>query len=258
MTIAKANTSIHSDENDTIPSHAQQGYFHSDSTGHEAPQEALKLRYARRDSLKRLDSRRFSIVMSTEEFNKEPTDSTQQYGPYAHLRRRLDYDYHVHYKKDRQWLQDSIVEDCLVHEKDPDKCETPTEPWLLYTVGVMGAGKQNTLSRLVRDGRLPLLSYVLVDPDEIRRRLPEFESYLQKCNADCVDELTRKEAGYIAELTVRAALQAGRNVVWDTSLFNYEWFVEFIAAMRREYPLLNVGIIHVTAPRATILERVKV
>jgi len=253
MTVTKADTSIHSEENETSPTE-QTEYFRSDSTGH----EALKLRHARRKTLKRLDSRRFSVLMSTEEFNKEPTDDTTQYGPYAHIRRRLDYDYHVHYKKDRQWLQDSIVEDCLVHEKDPEKCETPLEPWLVYTVGVMGSGKQHALSRLVENGRLPLLSYVLVDPDEIRRRLPEYESYLQKCDADCVDELTRKEAGYIVELTVRAALQAGRNVVWDTSLLNAEWFVEFTAQVKKEYPLLNVGILHVTASRQVILERVVV
>lgn len=250
----KMETSMHSDENDGSPDEQKHEYFHSDSTGHE--HEALRLRHARRAWLKRRDSSRFSILMSTEEFNKEPTDDTTYYGPYAHIRKRLDYDYHVHYKKDRQWLQDSVVEECLFHEKDV-KCETPTEPWLLYTVGVMGAGKQHTLSGLVRDGRLPLLSYVLVDPDDIRRRFPEFESYLQKCDADCVDELTRKEAGYVVELAVRAGLQAGRNVVWDTSLYNAEWFVDFTTRVKKEYPLFKVGILHVTAPREVILERVE-
>lgn len=246
---------MHSDDNDLSQNEQKRPeYFRSDSTGH----EALSLRLTRRASLKRRDSSRFSILMSTEEFNREPNeDEATCYGPYAHLRRRLDYDYHVHYKKERQWLQDSIVEDCLFSEKD-SIIKTPTEPWLLYTVGVMGAGKHFTVSKLVREGRLPLLSYVVVDGHDIRRRLPEFESYLLKCDADCVDELTRKEAGYIVELIVRAALQAGRNVVWDTSMFDADWFVEFTNQVKAEYSSLKVGLLHVTAPRDVILERVVV
>jgi hypothetical protein len=33
------------------------------------------------------------------------------YGAYAEYRKKLDYKYHVHYKKERQWLHDSIIED---------------------------------------------------------------------------------------------------------------------------------------------------
>ena len=207
-------------------------------------------------SLKRLESRRFSILMSTEDFNRETTDQVQYYGAYAHIRKRLDYEYHVHYKKERQWLQNSIVEDCLFQN---GKHETPTQPWLIYAVGVMGAGKHYTISTLVKDGRLPLLSYVLVDTDDIRRRLPEFESYLQKCDdSDCVNELTRKEAGYIVELIVRAALQAGQNVIWNTSLHDAEWFTEFTKGARDEYSSLRVGILHIDAPRELISERVEI
>ena len=131
---------------------------------------------------------------------------------------------------------------------------TPTEPWLLYTVGVQGAGKQHCVSNLVQAGRLPLLSYVLVDSDYISRRLPEFESYLLECG-DCVNDLTRKEAGYIAEILVRAALQSGRNVVWDTSLHDGKWFANFTSEIKEEYESLKVGMLHITAPREVILDR---
>lgn len=245
-------TSMHSDENDFSSDNEKpdQEYFRSDSTGH----EALKLRHERRASLKRFESRRFSILMSTEDFNREISDQVQYYGAYAHIRKRLDHEYHVHYKKERQWLQNSIVEDCLFHD---GKYEIPTQPWLIYAAGVMGAGKHYTISTLVEDDRLPLLSYVLVDTDDIRRRLPEFESYLQKCDSDCVDELTRKEAGYIAELIVRAALQAGRNIIWNTSFNDAKWFVEFTKRARDEHSTLRVGILHIDAPRELILERVE-
>lgn len=254
----RMETSMHSDDNDFTSSGNQNNkpdYFHSDSTGH----EALTRRLSRRASLKRRESSsRFSILMSTEEFNRESSEKPAFYGPYSHIRRKLDYDYHVHYKKERQWLQDSIVEDCLFDENKEGPMENPKEPWLLFTVGVQGAGKRYTLVELIKDGRLPLLSYVYVDPHDIRRRLPEFESYLQKCDYDCVDELTRKEAGYISELIVRAALQSGRNVVWDTSFHSAEWFLDFARQVKDEFSSVKVGILHISAPRDVILERVEV
>jgi hypothetical protein len=36
-------------------------------------------------------------------------------GPFAHIRKSLDYNYHSNYCKERQWFQDSIIEDILGH-----------------------------------------------------------------------------------------------------------------------------------------------
>ena len=36
------------------------------------------------------------------------------YGSYANIRKKLDYTYHAHYRKERQWLHDCIIEDCLL------------------------------------------------------------------------------------------------------------------------------------------------
>ena len=43
--------------------------------------------------------------------------------------------------------------------------------------GAMGAGKGYTIDRLVEAGRFPLTGFVAVDPDEVRRQLPEFALY---------------------------------------------------------------------------------
>ena len=246
MAKAKAKLSIHSVDDDM-------GLPYEDSFPNRTDHPALRGRQSRRADMKKGVPRRLSFVMTTEEFNKD-TDLTF-YGPYSHIRKQMDYSHHVHYKKERQWLQDSIIEDCLEEDNNEALWKTPIEPWLLYMVGSPGAGKQYTFLQLVQDGRLPLLSFVLVDPDAIRRRLPEFESYLQKY-PDCVDELTRKEAGYIAEILVRAALQAGRNVVWDGALYDGEWFAEFTKQVKEKYSNLKVGVLHVTAPREVILDRV--
>lgn len=45
--------------------------------------------------------KKFSTVVSTEEYNA--VDVPQFFGPYAHIRKQLDYGYHGHYRKERQW-----------------------------------------------------------------------------------------------------------------------------------------------------------
>ena len=55
-------------------------------------------------------------------------------------------------------------------------------------------------------GRFPLMAFARVDPDEIRRHLPEFQLYVDS-NPASAGELTRKESGYIAEIMTLAALE---------------------------------------------------
>ena len=206
--------------------------------------------------LRRASILRFSPVISTEQCNRD--DNAPFRGPYAHIRKDLDYTYHARYRKERQWLQDSIIEDILeAHLPDDDTvCVTPKEPWLIFTVGPRGAGKKRVLKELAVNHRLPLLSYVRVDPDEIRRRLPEFNTYSNK--SPClVDELTRKESGFIAELLLLAALQNGRNVVMDGSMSDPSYHLSLIEKLRRRYQCLKIGIIHVTAPGKTLLIRAR-
>jgi predicted kinase len=200
------------------------------------------------------DLRKFSPIISTEQCNRDDTAPFR--GPYTHLRKELDYGHHSMYRKERQWLQDSIIEDMLEANLPDDfsTCVTPMEPWLLFTVGPRGAGKKHVVDQLVREDRLPLLSFVRVDPDEIRRRLPEFDSYSSQ--SPClVDELTRKESGFIAELLLLAALQNGRNVVFDGSMSDPIWHVNLVKKMRQKYEKLRVGMIHITAPTKSLLQR---
>jgi predicted kinase len=206
--------------------------------------------------MKKNASIRFSVFQSTEQQNRS-TD-TQFYGAFAHLRKKLDYNYQSHYVKERQWLQDSIIEDMLDNEAETKvQCVTPTEPWLVYTVGAQGAGKHFTIQQLVQHGRLPLLSFVAVDPDEIRRRLPEFSTYVEKC-PELVDAFTNKECGYISEILTLAALQAGRNVVLDGALQDGDWHAHFFDSLRHDFPDVKIGMIHVVAPQDLILQRASV
>lgn len=94
-----------------------------------------------------------------------------------------------------------------------------------------------------------------VDPDEIRRRLPEFAVYIKR-SPERAGELTRKEVGMMAELLTNYALERGQNVLVDGSLRDAEWYEQHFQHLRTTYPKLRIGIIHVTAPTEAVFDRV--
>ena len=202
--------------------------------------------------------KKFSLEISTEDLHSVDDDDREDLnGPYAHLRRIIlcDSNQYKNYTQERQWLQNAIIEDFLDNVEDPNMCITPSEPWLIFTVGARGAGKIHTIHDLVNTGRLPILSFVQVDADSIRRRLPEFQTYDKRL----VNDLTRKESSFIAELLLLAAVQNGRNVVFDSSMKDSTWFLKLIHHIKcLDSSSFKFAVLHVTAPTELILERLKV
>ena len=106
-------------------------------------------------------------------------------------------------------------------------------------------------------GYFPLSSFVIVDPDEIRNHLPEYNIY--KCEAPMrAGEMTNKEAGYIVEILTQASMQAGLNVLVDGSLRDWRWYERYFAQLKRDYASVKISILHVDAPRDSIIERARV
>lgn len=85
-----------------------------------------------------------------------------------------------------------MLDDAFILDVDGKIGTVPTEPWIVFTAGAMGCGKSHTMQTLVDRKRFPLGSFVTVDPDEIRRLLPEYHMYINQ-NAELAGELTRKE-----------------------------------------------------------------
>lgn len=113
------------------------------------------------------------------------------------------------------------------------------------------------MRQLVTRGRFPLFSFVRVDPDVIRRCLPEYALYLHT-KPETAGQLTNKEAGYIAEIVIQAGLQAGKNVIVDGSLRNSQWYKEHFQQLRQDFPKLKIAILHITAPREAVFRRAAV
>lgn len=200
---------------------------------------------------------RYDWKKSTED-NYRSSDS-KNYGRYADIRDGLDHRFHKVYNKHRQLFQDKIIDSMLhkthVHDVENGRnCSQPENPWILFTAGAMGCGKSHTIRLLDQKSRFPLHSFVTVDPDQIRHQLPEFDEYAYR-NPQKAGELTRKECGMMSEILTKAALQHGRNVLVDGSLRNATWYSQYFQELKRTYPKLRIGIIHVTAPREAVFAR---
>ena len=143
------------------------------------------------------------------------------------------------------------------HTHTQSNSPPPPPPWIIFTAGVYGAGKSHTIKRLQRNGCFPSsTSFVTVDPDEIRRLLPEFSTYIEKVPL-LAGEYTQKESGMIAELLTDIALSNNFNVLVDGSLKDSSWYEEYFTILRRLYPKIQIGIIYVTAPLDEIYDRVE-
>ena len=70
---------------------------------------------------------------------------------------------------------------------------------------------------------LPLEQFILVDPDQIRQMLPEWDGYVERDPMTAAVK-TQKEAGHIAEILGYRALRHRRNVIFDGSLRDVEWY----------------------------------
>jgi len=216
--------------------------------------ESNPLTFSPADVTQVFDYSSYDWELSTED-NFE-SENYVDLGQFATTRQRLDYEYHSHYKTSRQSLQDDIIESFLADH--PIQKESGADQWIIFSAGCMGAGKTHTLRKVSNNDAfsLDLKSFVSVDPDEIRRKLPEFSMYIEK-DPLSAGENTRKEAGMLAEILTEEALKRGNNVLVDGSLKDAEWYKTYFEVLRKKYPRLKLGIIHVTAPLKDVIVRVQ-
>mmetsp|Transcript_17375 Transcript_17375/g.25958 ORF Transcript_17375/g.25958 Transcript_17375/m.25958 type:complete len:732 (+) Transcript_17375:197-2392(+) len=159
-----------------------------------------------------------------------------------------------------------------------------SSPWIVFTAGAMGAGKSYTMRHLDNTERFPLSDFITIDPDEVRHLLPEYQYYIQNQTStqstaslmQYAGAYTKKESGYICEIILQVALRNGCNVLMDGSLRDYQWYLKHFQSLRDQYQHqyqydyhpaegsgngsksgINIGIIHVRAPKEAILERAR-
>lgn len=136
----------------------------------------------------------------------------------------------------------------------------------------MGVGKGHTIRWLDSIDLLSLDAFVNVDPDVIRKILPEFEEYNIR-NNQTMGYLTQKEVGYISEvinyyikfnlnhnihlqILTYDALRKLKNVLVDGSLRDTHWYLKYFNNLREKFGTkLKMAIMNVIAPKETVLTR---
>mmetsp|Transcript_116895 Transcript_116895/g.203437 ORF Transcript_116895/g.203437 Transcript_116895/m.203437 type:complete len:316 (-) Transcript_116895:1170-2117(-) len=173
----------------------------------------------------------------------------QSTAKYAHLRDRLDYNYHPYYQLERQAIQDVIVDEALrdVPQRQP-------HPWIIFTGGPMGAGKGYVLRYWQKAGVFPLDRFVMSDPDKFKYKLPEIEDYIQ-FDEKTAGSKTHKESGLISEIVTMEALEHGCNVIVDGSLRDVDWHMKVFKDILTGYVSYKIAIFHVIADASVVEER---
>ena len=203
----------------------------------------------------------YQIIMDATSTTHAPHDVPCGHTKFADIRKDMDYSFHKVYNCQRQLFQDTLIESMLLKHSTTtpttSACEKQPQNWIVFTAGVMGAGKSWTLKHLADQQRFPLDAFVTVDPDRVRRKLPEFDVYVRNA-PEKAGEWTRKESGMLSEILTEAALRQGANVLVDGSLRNATYYASYFQNLRVRYPHYKIGILHVTAPREAVLERAMV
>lgn len=172
---------------------------------------------------------------------------------YNYIRNHLDLEYyHNQYSESRTKLHESIVDKYFVdkaHLKNPDKHNK-----FIFTSGAYGCGKSHILKMLHKHNKIDLDKFIFVDPDMIRSELPEYLDLI-KSNPWTAGFATNQETFYIGELIRYHAMFEGINVIYDSSLRDWEWTSLHIKWLRENFSQAKIIIIHVYADWVKVLER---
>ncbi|KNC46841.1 uncharacterized protein AMSG_03271 [Thecamonas trahens ATCC 50062] len=194
-------------------------------------------------------------------------------GKYARERMpdMIDYSWHVHYTPARQRLHDRIIDEFLAEcpqtalrafaaAAAAESLTGPVadhEPWAIFTAGTMGSGKSYVLRKLDELGVLPQRCFVFIDPDKIRYKLPEMAAYLGD-DPTLAGSRTHLEASYIQEVMQSIAFKVQADIIIDGSLRHAGFFRDqLFPRIKAKFPTYRIAIVHVTAERHHIMERVE-
>ncbi|KAL7010229.1 hypothetical protein EMMF5_000249 [Cystobasidiomycetes sp. EMM_F5] len=157
-------------------------------------------------------------------------------GAHAYLRTQLDYTYHKVPTKDRQKLQDGLMQEIL--SQRTEECQACHDdfdhPQVLFTAGAMASGKGHTLRLFLKNGKASLpKDFVWIDPDKLARMLPERQQYFDFDKAKAPMRL-HPEASMMQEILCLYAREQRRSHVVDGSLSDGEWFKQVMHQYRKD------------------------
>lgn len=172
-------------------------------------------------------------------------------GDYSRSRQLIDPTYHTEiYSEARQAFQDQIIHSYL------EQGISSEYPLLIFTAGPMGAGKSTVIRYLHGQNVIDLKRFVWIDPDEIKKKLPEFEHYLKEDPITAASKV-HKESVYLQEVIFNEALQQNKNIILDRAFRGVEWHRQLIEGIRSHFPQYSIEVYQVEATREIIYKRLK-
>lgn len=156
--------------------------------------------------------------------------------------------YPSQYRPERIRLQDEWVSRLLARVP-----KAGSAPQIVFMAGPMGSGKSTSLDYLDRLGWISKDQYLVLDPDEIRQWIPEYSEWLKSDFAEFAALLTQHEAMDVLDITLRAALDSGLNVVVATSFRDQKHYQKALEQIRRAYPKYQLELIKVETTAERLL-----
>lgn len=163
-------------------------------------------------------------------------------------RRLQELSYPSRYTAERQRFQADLMREFLQEGKVSEY------PRAVFTSGAMGSGKTTSLAQLEKDGYLPKGEFLIIDPDRIRERLPEYQELLGGRYSDYAAHLTQHEAMDIADMLLEKAMKDGKNVVFSTSMRDYDHYSRLVGRIRKTSPRYTLEMLKVDRAAEQILQ----
>lgn len=171
---------------------------------------------------------------------------------YDYIKQYLDLSYYTNvYTNARIKLHNDIIDKYFTNI---DNVINKKKQKFIFTSGAYGSGKSFVVEQLNKFCKINLKKYIYVDPDEIRKELPEYNQIINNEPLN-LGILTNQESFFIGEIIRLHAMFLGLDVIYDSSLKNFNWIKNHIGWIRNTFVSCEIIIIHIQSDLANILER---
>lgn len=141
------------------------------------------------------------------------------------------------YKEERKKEHNRIIKEMF--EKSVPNKENPAA---IFIGGGSGSGKSTMKNSVLKNFHTEEI--VVIDADEIKKKLPEYE-YLMKYDREKMSDILHDESSYLAKKIAQMCLEDKRDFLWDKTLSGKGKELEFITELAKNDFLIIVYMIDV-------------